>query len=536
MSIFTPTTEKEIEKLIKTASSATCDLDPIPTKLLKTECLEILCPVITNIVNLSMSTGTFPTKFKHALVRPLLKKSHLDAEIMKNYRPVSNLTCVSKLIEKIVAARLQEHMKENELNEIFQSAYKKGHSTETALLRVHNDILSAIDKGHAMLLVLLDLSAAFDTIDHDTLLTLLQDVIGVEGIAHAWFQSYLSGRTQSVAIDGILSALIALIFGVPQGSVLGPLLFCVYILLLGKIIRRHNMNFHIYADDTQIYCSFSANSMESATSALERIAACISDIRAWMAHFKLKMNEDKTEFVVVSSPHFMNALKTLSLSIGNITVVPSDNARNLGVLFDSHLNMKKHITSICRSAFVHLRKIGAVRKFLSDVCTAQLVHAFVTSRLDYCNSLLAGLPNSSLGKLQKVQNTAARIITRTKKYDHITPILIDLHWLPISLRVEYKILLLTFRAIRGLAPAYLTELIAPYNPSRCLRSSSHNLLQCPKSRLATYGDRAFCVVAPKLWNSLPLDLRSTDSLNSFKSGLKTVFFERFIQNPSAFIA
>jgi hypothetical protein len=297
LSTFVAVTEGEIEKLIKSSSSATCELDPIPTKFLKMEYLDTLCPIITEIVNSSLSTGIFPSKFKHALVRPLLKKSHLDKDTMKNYRPVSNLAYLSKLVEKAVAERLQEHMKDHDLNEIFQSAYKKGHSTETALLRVHNDIMCAIDKGHGVLLVLLDLSAAFDTIDHETLLTLLRDVLGVEGIALAWFRSYLSGRTQSVSIDGTLSALIALLFGVPQGSVLGPLLFCVYILLLGKITRKHNVSFHIYADDTQIYCSFTAKSMESAHSALEKVSSCISEIRSWISYFKLKMNSDKTEFV-----------------------------------------------------------------------------------------------------------------------------------------------------------------------------------------------------------------------------------------------
>jgi hypothetical protein len=248
------------------------------------------------------------------------------------------------------------------------------------------------------------------------------------------------------------------------------------------------------------------------------------------------MNSDKTEFVIISSPHFMDTCKSFSLQIGKSVVIPSENARNLGVMFDSNLNMKKQVTTACKAAFFQLRKIGAIRKYLTDDFTAQLVHAFVTSRLDYCNSLLVGLPSVTLAKLQKVQNSAARIITRNKKHEHITPILLNLHWLPVLLRIEYKILLLTYRAMNDLAPTYLQELIHTYNPSRCLRSSSQGLLHCPKSRLTTYGDRAFSVAAPKFWNSLPLDLRCSDNLISFKTSLKTLLYKRFLANPSVYIS
>ena len=535
LSHFTPATETEISKLIKSSSSASCNLDPIPTSLLRTEFLDTLCPVITNIVNKSLSTGVFPSAFKHALVKPLLKKSSLDHNVFKNYRPVSNLAFVSKIIEKIVAARLRKHLQENNLNESFQSAYKKDHSTETALLRVHNDIMRAIDSGHGIFLILIDLSAAFDTIAHDTLLMLLSELIGIDGVALEWFRSYLNGRTQSVVIDDIVSALLFLLFGVPQGSVLGPLLFCIYILLLGIIIRKHNLNFHTYADDTQIYCSFNVKSMVSAKSALQQISACVSEIRDWMAYFKLKMNDDKTEFIVICSPHFLNTFDQVTVTVGKTIINPSHSARNLGVIFDSNLNMKKQVSSICRSAFGQLRKIGSIRKFLTDDSTAQLIHAFVTSRLDYCNSLLAGLPDLTIAKLQKVQNVAARILTRTRKFDHISPILIDLHWLPVPLRIEYKLHLLTYRALNGSAPIYLTELLHPYVPSRTLRSASDNLLTPIRTKLSTYGDRAFSAVAPRLWNDLPIHIRTAESLTVFKSSLKTHLFKMFLDNPHLYV-
>ena len=220
---FKPATTSEITSIIKKASNASCPLDPIPTQLLN-DVLSVLSPIIAQIVNASLQSGIFPSELKSAIVRPLLKKPSLDCEILKNYRPVSNLSFLSKVIEKVVASRLVDHMTENNLMDPMQSAYRKGHSTETALLRLHNDVVSAVDRGCGVCLVLLDLSAAFDTIDHTILFTFLKEHISLGSPVLDLFQSYLSGRTQCISIEGVLSELKELVYGVPQGSVLGPML------------------------------------------------------------------------------------------------------------------------------------------------------------------------------------------------------------------------------------------------------------------------------------------------------------------------
>lgn len=224
---FRTVTETEVEKLIKESPKASCSSDPIPTPLL-CNLLPYLLLVITTIVNLSLTTGQFPKQLKSALVNPLLKKSTLDAQVFKNYRPVSNLTFLSKLIERFIAQQIIEHMTLNNLLTKFQSAYKRLHSTETALLRVQSDILDAIDRGKKVFLVLLDLSAAFDTVDHTLLLSFLEDIVGLSGDVLNIIKTYLKDRTQSVSIKNVLSNLSELVFGVPQGSVLGPLIFCIY--------------------------------------------------------------------------------------------------------------------------------------------------------------------------------------------------------------------------------------------------------------------------------------------------------------------
>ena len=202
-----------------------------------------------------------------------------------------------------MASRLNEHVNEHNLSEVFQSSYKKGHSTESALFRVHNDILRAIDNGGCEILLLLDLSAAFDTVDHAILLSRLRDRFGVSGTALAWFQSYLSDRSQFVSIDGKRSSRRGLSCGVPQGSVLGPLLYLSYTSSLGDICRKHGLSFHLYADDTQIYIIFKPLVNGSLEYSKNLIQECTRNMSIWMKNNKLKLNGDKTDLLVLTARH-----------------------------------------------------------------------------------------------------------------------------------------------------------------------------------------------------------------------------------------
>ena len=177
------------------------------------------------------------------------------------------------------------------------------------------------------------------------------------------------------------------------------------------------------------------------------------------------------------------------------------------------------------SASFALRKIGKIRNYLDKSTTEQLIHAFVSSRLDSNNILLAGLPSKDISKLQRIQNSAARLVSRSKKRAHITPILQDLHWLPVHHRINFKLLLLTYKILNDMAPVYLSELLHPYVPTRLLRSSSKDLLQTPSHRTKSYGARAFSIIAPILWNTLPHHIRQASSINQFKNSLKTFQFQ-----------
>lgn len=520
---FRPATEEEIDKLVISSPSKSSSLDPIPTWLLKT-CRDALVPILTHIVNLSLSSGTMPTHLKDAVISPILKKSSLDKDVLKNYRPVSNLSFVSKLCERVVAARFLEHLDDNNISNPFQSAYKKQHSTETALLRVHNDIMKAVDSHGAAILVLLDLSAAFDTIDHQLLLRTLHK-LGIRGSAHTWFKSYLTERHQSVLVKGCKSSKQELLYGVPQGSVLGPLLFTTYTMSLSNIISSNGVDHEMYADDNSLYAAFTPASPSNKAATIDCIEKVVDVIKVWMDSHFLKLNQEKTEILVISSKSQLARAAIPSLNICGCEVQPSRTVRSLGVTFDPVFSFESHIKNVCRSIFHQIYTISRIRKYLTEDAIRTLVNANITSRLDYCNSLLVGIPASLRNRLQHAQNAAARLISRTRKYEHITPVLKQLHWLPVEFRIQYKVMLLTYKSMNGLAPQYLVELIQPYTPGRSLRSQDQSLLQEQKFRLKSYGYRAFQHQGPMLWNSLPLAVRKTNTLGSFKASLKTHLFK-----------
>ena len=519
---FRTVTNADMDDIIKQSKLKTCSLDPIPVKVMSS-CVETLTPVIVNIINASTSKGFVPNNMKQAVVSPLLKKASLDHEVLSNYRPVSNLTFVSKMLERTVANQLNSYLTQHNLLDPFQAAYMKRHSTETTLVRVTNDILRALDRGNEAVLVLLDLSAAFDTIDHCVLVQRLRDRYGISGTALEWLMSHLCDRAQSVIIGSSKSSATPLKFGVPQGSVLGPLLFSLYVGPIGDLLRKYGIDYMCYADDTQLYLTFDA---QAAATSVVKLEHCVRDIQAWMCENKLKLNEGKTEVIHFNSK-FRSSEPIQSIVIGTTFVDACESARNLGVILDSSMTMANQLCSLSRSATNSLRYIGRLRKYLDEDSTKKLVNAFVISKLDYCNSLYYGLPDTSLYCLERLQNTAARIVTKTKRHEHITPILQNLHWLPIKYRLLFKILLLAYKCVHNLAPSYLSELLTVRNPGRALRSNSDTLLAVPKNsdiKTRFYGERSFSSCAPKLWNHLPSRIQSSPSIGAFKRNLKTYLF------------
>ena len=351
----------------------------------------------------------------------------------------------------------------------------------------------------------------------------MRERYGTGGAVLNWIKSYLTGRSQHVVIDGLLSNVKKLKSGVPQGSVLGPKFFTMYTSPLQDIFGQHGIDNHMFADDTQMYMSL--NSGSDLESNISRMESCIEDVREWMANNLLKLNEEKTKVILFGSKHNLKRTDRISLKIGEHTVISSTTVPNLGVIYDSSLAMENQVSTLRRSCYYQLRNKGRIRKYLDDDATKSLIYAFVLLRLDYGNALLYGISDTLSSRLQRVQNLAARIITRTSRYEHITPSLINLHWLPIKSRMIYKILLYTFKAISNQAPSYIGDMLSLYKPERALQSAQTIQLVVPQVKSATYGDRNFVHAAPVLWNQLPPDLQRTETIGAFKTNLKTHLFK-----------
>ena len=484
----------EIKQLILSSSKSICLLDPVPSNLLP-YCIDSIAPIITRIVNLSLSSGVFSKQLKSALVKPLLKKSNLDPNDLKNYRPISNLFFLSKLIECVIAARLSSHLSYHNLMSKLQSAYRKFHSSETALLNVQNDILASLDSGHSTALLLLDLSAAFDTIDHSILTHRLQHWFGISYSTLNLLSSFPSDRFQTIIIiPASKSNLVLLEYDVPQGSVLGPQLYSLYTTPLHSIISKYpGLRCHFYADDTQIlYLSFSN---ELASSAFTSIETCIKDIFSWMIGNKLSVNPDKTEYLLFNSKN-INVPVSINLNLN--TISPSECAQNLGVIFQPDMSMDKHISSVVKTCFHQLREFSHIRSFIPKSAVITFANAFIHSCIDYCNSLFYGLPKYSINRLQKIQNSVARIVTRTSRSSHITPVLKSLHWLPVQYRINFKLCCITHRALSLKEPHYLNSLLINRLNLHSLLSSSFNPLTLPFFNKKSNGFRSFAHAAPFL--------------------------------------
>lgn len=456
---------------------------------------------------------------------PRLKKPNLDKEDLKSYRPVSNLSFVGKIIEKAVVQQLNTYLQENNLCDPLQSAYRARHSTESALVKVKDDVNMIMDQGDAVVLVLLDLSAAFDTVDHHVLLQRLENQLGITGHALTWLRSYLENRRQCVNINNATSYECPLSVGVPQGSVIGPILFTLYSQPLGDVIDKHNIHRHSYADDTQLYARLPIKKPHEVQSTLRRMNECIDEVRRWMLKNKLKINDSKTELLVIGSKTALQKLGDLQIEIGAELVAPSEKVRNLGSIFDSEMSMQAQANDITKRAYFHLRRIRHIRKHLSNEACAKAIHVKVTSTLDFQNALLLGCPNKITKRLQLVQNNAARLLTRTNRRDHITPVLKNLHWLPIEARIKYKTLSMIHRSLHcENSPTYLKNILSLYQPARALRSSTDAWTLTVKRSSRACGEGAFSVLGPKLWNTLPLSLRSNPNNDIFKQNLKTHLF------------
>ena len=458
---------------------------------------------------------------KSAVILPLIKEltSSTDIDDYKNYRPVSNLIFISKLIERVVDIRLQEHLDKNNLNHDKEYGYKKRHSTEMLLTKVINGLFESCDRNIPSIVLLLDLSAAFDTVDHEKLLEILFRDIGITGIALEWFRSFLKDRTQKVKVGDAFSEVVDLLFGVAQGSILGPRLFNIYIRSLYKHVEPTQFDIEGFADDHQLVKQFVVALQPIALG--EDICNCLNSISVWMKEHFLCLNESKTKILVVAPPAIKEQILINGVILENSCIRFVDSAKNLGVIIDSFLSFEKQIDKVVKSCFNTIRKLSKVKMFLTQQHLQTLVSSLIFSNLDYCNSLYYGLPESAIQKLQRVQNCAARLVCKngTPFRKSLDGVFTELHWLKVKFRIIYKILLIVHNCLHDNAPNAVAALLRYSESERTMKLKETSFRN-------SYGARAFSHVAPKLWNLLPENIRNHHNTLEFKKKLKSFLLIR----------
>ena len=443
------------------------------------------------------------------------------------------------ILERTVLNQLNIHLTRYSLYSEVQSGYRPNHSCETLLVRMCDDINKEIEAGNVVIVVLLDLSAAFDTIDHKILLEKLLKDYGITGSALQWMKSYLEERYFCVKIDDTQSSFLELLFGVPQGSLLGPILFILYIKALQKIAAKHGLDIQLYADDSQLYISFHPNRATQFSDVRDRTNRCLAEIKAWMVSNFMKLNESKTELMVIGKSHVLKKCELcVSLQFGSTTILPTeckgDSWKSLGVKFDETLSMERQINSVkkkCSWTMMNLRTIG---RYLDENIKLMMVKQLVISKLDYCNSLYMNLPKTRLNKLKSILNGAVRFIYNINdRTTDLVPYYKKSHILPIDQRIFFKICLLTHKTVHGTAPCYLKELVEmdlELNASTNTRSKiegDHLRLKIPRTANTKVDARRFSNYAPVAWNSLPLTIRCITDTDCFKRMLKNHLYNQF---------
>ena len=412
-----------------------------------------------------------------------------------NYRPISNLSTISKILERVVLKRLSSHVSVLRNFNLFQSAYRSHHSTETALLYITDSLRNICATGSAAVLVSLDISAAFDTINHPNMLHILKNYFHISGIALSWFQSYLSERKQFVTISCSSSTLVSVRFGVPQGSVLGPILFSLYTSLISEIIQKHDVLYHQFADDITL---FTGASYLDPHPSLNKISECITELNLWFSNNHLMLTPNKSEVMFVGSPILLSKsnLPTEVIFDGTTLSVTSK-LKILGVTLDSRLNFTHFVSQIIQASNFHLHAIRQARKFLPFDTAVALIISLVLSRIDYCNSLFCRLPNCLISK-QSLQNRAAKTVLQADYYSSSRTCLDRLHWLPVALRAQFKLLWLTANTLYFNQQAYLYDRLSIRQTPESLRSSNSGLWLHQPVSSNSFLYRSFSHIVPHL--------------------------------------
>lgn len=490
---FKPIEMSDVTQIISSIKSSATGADGFNVLLLEL-CSPYIYPFITHIINSCLLTGAFPDEWKKSMVIPLPKVR--PPSELSHLRPISLLSVLSKMVERIMEKQLRGHLETNDILPSMQSGFRPLHSCATAMLDVTDDIVKAADRGKVTLLVLLDYSKAFDTVSHKLLIAILKFFGLAEG-ALRLLTNFLSGRSQQVSIGCNISESLSVSSGVPQGSILSPLLFSIYSSQMPRLIQQCSI--HMYADDTQLYYSFYPR---DAMEACRIINNDLHSLYKGSSKLSLEINPNKSKVVLLGN--ISDDLKmSMKITMGGSDLVISESARDLGLHIDANLRFKSHVTSCIQKAFMNLRLIYQHRYFLSQHLKKTLCDSLVLSHFSHCDVVYGScLDSIDIGRIQRVQNSCLRLIYSIRKYDRISHTLATAKWLNMANRRKFHFLSLLHNIITTKNPPYLYNKITFRTDVHHLNLRRKIYLVIPRHRLSLF-KRSFSYNVPLLYNKCP---------------------------------
>ena len=519
---FAEITMKDLEDITKSVKKKTCQLDPAPTTFVM-QFFTKISPFILHLLNSAICTQSFPDNLKHAIIIPVIKNTKLDQDELSNYRPVSNLPMLSKFCERGLYIQVENYIEDQNLHAHSQSAYRKHNSCETAILRITENIQQNLFKKRYVALLLLDSSSAFDTIDHQILFTKLRHNFNFGTKAINTIKSYLTNRSFSVKINKTTGTPKLIQTGVPQGSLLGPLLYILYTKELDSIAKKHNLEISTYADDIQLYISFQSIHSDQTCARME---TCLFEIKTWMDQNYLKLNTKKTQLKVFK-PNNTNI--RFNLKFCSDEIVETKEITILGVKYRNNINFDSFVSKKVQVCNFQLRNLYHIRDSLPLKCRITLITNTILTHLDYCNSILISSDKKTIRPLNLILNKAIRFIFNLNIRTHITPYLKQLHILPIKYRILFKTSLICFKIFYRLSPRHFGE-----NFQRFVRVGNINLrTESGRDKYTFKMDdtpanekETIYYKMKKEWNSLPISIRKIENIKFFKPQLKAHLFRQ----------
>ena len=462
-------------------------------------------------MNQSLSQGVFPTDWKQAKVTPVYKSGATNNT--NNYRPISVLPILSKLLERFVHTHLSSFLEENNLLTIVQSGFRRLHSTLTSLIHVTDKWLRNIEKGLVTGVVFIDLRKAFDTVDFSILEKKLHGY-GVQGTELQWFSSYLQGRTQVVSIDGELSEPLPVTVGVPQGSILGPLLFLLYVNDLPDVPLKCNTN--MYADDTELDYATKPSDLQIMETVINED---LSRLETYFEHNKLSLNVAKCEFLVIGTQQQVNKCNDISIKMCNTEVKNVHSAKYLGMTIDRNIKWDIHTDKLKNKISSKVALLQRLKKIVPIETLKQLYDTIVLPHFDYCDIIYGQCSDENLEKLQKLQNRAARILTGSGPQEHREDMFTKLKWLSLANRQQLHKCVMVYKALNGLAPPYIRDSFVSNSQVHSYRTRNCNKLNIKPYKKEYYA-KSFEISGARTYNNLPENVTCATSLNIFKSQLE----------------